>query len=414
MSTSAIKKYPLTSLATARNPIPMYQQMLADGPVCRTKILFFNKLWLATSWDAANTVLRDQERFGRDPRRVGKRGIAGLPWWVPKRFMRLANNMLAYDQEEHRRLRSIADQAFLRSEVEGLRPRIETICDQMLDEFENQASASQDNTADALDILCRQLPLAVICEVLGLPQEDRPKFTKWFQGFSEIRNMLGIVGMLPNLRKVMSYLEQQFELLRKNPRPGLLSELVQAESEGERLNSDELVATSFILLAAGHETTVHLISNGLVMFLLNREQRSLIEADPSLMPSAVDEILRLGFVVQMSKPRYVIQDTEFHDVQLRRGELIAAVFGSANIDPDKFDSPETFDITRSPNPHMTFGTGVHVCLGMKLAKVEASIALERSLRRFPNLQLAVPDSDIDWSRRIGMRTLRKLPLRILP
>jgi len=328
--------------------------------------------------------------------------------------MRLANNMLAYDQEEHRRLRSIADQAFLRSEVEGLRPRIETICDQMLDQFEQQASASQANTADALDILCRQLPLAVICEVLGLPQEDRPRFTRWFQSFSEIRNMLGIVGMLPNLRKVMNYLEQQFELLRQHPRPGLLSELVQAESEGEKLNSDELVATSFILLAAGHETTVHLISNGLVMFLLNQEQRSLVEENPSLMPSAIDEILRLGFVVQMSKPRYVIQDTEFHDVQLRRGELIAAVFGSANIDPEKFDSPEIFDITRSPNPHMTFGTGVHVCLGMKLAKVEAAIALERSLRRFPDLQLAVPATDIDWSRRIGMRTLRKLPLRISP
>ncbi|MEC8554944.1 MAG: cytochrome P450 [Planctomycetota bacterium] len=317
-----------------------------------------------------------------------------------------------YDQEEHRRMRGIADQAFLRSEVEGLRPRIQAICDQMLDQFEQQASKSKDKSADALDIFCRQLPLAVICEVLGLPQEDRPKFTKWFQGFSEIRNMLGIVGMLPNLRKVMNYLEQQFELFRKNPRPGLLSELVQAESEGEKLNSDELVATSFVLLAAGHETTVHLISNGLVMFLLNREQRRLVEVNPSLMPSAIDEILRLGFVIQMSKPRYVIHDTEFHDVQLRRGELIAAVFGSANIDPEKFYSPETFDITRFPNPHMTFGTGVHICLGVKLAKVEAAIALERTLRRFPNLQLAIPDTDIDWSRRIGMRTLRKLPLRM--
>ncbi|MEM7476805.1 MAG: cytochrome P450, partial [Planctomycetota bacterium] len=277
MSTTRVVKYPFTSFESSQDPIPLWKGILADGPVTRTRIIFFNKLWLATTWEAANEVLKDQERFGRESGRVGKTATAGLQWWMPKTLTRLTNNMLNFDKEKHRRLRGLVDQAFRRRQIEQMRPTIERITSQFLDQFEKEVHRSSTKSADIVSILCRQLPLAIICEVLGLPDEDRPKFTKWFRGFSEFSNLFSIVKIVPSLLKTVRYLEEQFDILRNDPRPGLLNDLVQAQAEGDQLSHDELVATAFILLVAGHETTVHLLSNGILMLIQNPEQRQRLE-----------------------------------------------------------------------------------------------------------------------------------------
>lgn len=406
-----LKHYPFNKAGTAQDPLPLFTQMLADGPIVRTKILLVKEIWMATSWEACNELLRDQDHFGRDPKRAGKKVLPGMQWWMPKNMTRLANNMMAYDKEEHRRLRNLVDQAFLRSEIASLRPRIIELTNELLDVFSQEAKNNR-SEADFVKF-CRELPLAVICEVLGLPAKDRPMFTKWFRPLGNFSSMWSMFRIISGIRKLLRYLDAKFDELRAAPQPGLLSELVQIEMAGDRLTKDELVASVFILLVAGHETTVHLLSNGVLHLIKHPDQLQLLKKDWSHVGSATDEILRWACPVQFSKPRFVLQDREFHGTHLKRGEMIMACFGSANLDPNKFPNPTQFDVLRSPNPHLTFGTGVHVCLGLKLAKAESEIVLEQVFDRFPNLRLANSEIEsVTWAQRLGLRSIKKLLLKV--
>lgn len=405
------KKYKFSTLEAQRNPFIIWDQMHADGPMVPSKIMLIGKTWMTTSWDAANDVLRDQQQFARDFRRAGKKSMPGLAWYVPKQFRRLADNMLTYDQQDHRRLRSLVDQAFLKREVDSMRSRIESIAHEMIDQLVDTAQ-STDGVVDWVPHFSRQFPLAVICEVLGLPDEDRPKFTKWFRSMTEVSSALGLFKVLPGIKKLLRYFDEQFEHVRKNPRPGLMSELVAIELDGDRLSQNELISMVFILLFAGHETTVHLINTGLYSLLNAPDQKQRLMEDWSRADTAVDEILRYNTPVQMAKPRMVVEDAEFYGVELKRGELVIPILGAANADPDKFDQPKRFDILRSPNPHLSFGSGVHICLGLKLAKAEVEIAFRQIFERFPRLSFANSYEDVQWIKRTGLRGIKSLPLRI--
>ena len=210
------------------------------------------------------------------------------------------------------------------------------------------------------------------------------------------------------------YFERQFEECRRNPRPGLLTELVQAEQAGDQLSHEELIAFAFLLLFAGHETTVHLTSGGLLTLLEYPDQKAELLADWSLVGGAAQEVLRFYCPVQMTKPRYIREDTELVGVSLRRGEMISAILAAANLDPAEFENPGHFDIRRQPNPHVAFGTGMHVCLGMKLANAEVETAFRCLFTRFPKLELAIPSSELKWAKRIGLRGLPSLPIRLSP
>jgi cytochrome P450 len=191
-----------------------------------------------------------------------------------------------------------------------------------------------------------------------------------------------------------------------------MTALVQAEQDGDRLSEDELLAMAFLLLLAGHETTVHLIGGGVLALLESPEQKTRLLADWSLVASAVEELLRFVSPVQFTKPRYASRDLEVHGRSLRRGDLILPMLASASADPARFDGPERLDITRAPNPHVAFGSGVHFCLGAQLARVEAQVAVEKVFTRFPHLSLAVPDSALTYTGRIGLRALTALPVRL--
>ena len=396
----------LTSQAFMRNPFPTLARLREAGPIVRVKVPFLGKTWVVTTHEAVNEVLKDDVTFVRSPKNAGKRQFAGMRWWMPRTLRVLAENMLSYDDPDHRRLRKLVDQAFNRQSVEGLRGRIGDICDGLLDRLAGAGPA------DLMEGLARPLPLTVICELLGLPEEDRLQFRRWVQALMSVTSLWGAVRFLPGLFRLVRYFKSHFAQCQCQPRPGLMTALVQAEQDGDKLSENELLAMAFLLLVAGHETTVHLIGGGVLALLEAPEQKARLLADWSLAPSAVEELLRFVSPVQIAKPRYVRRDLEFHGQPLRRGDILIPMLASANADPARFESPARMDLIRAPNPHVAFGTGMHFCLGAQLARVEAQVVLGKLFTRFPNLSLAVPGSALKYTGRLGMRALTALPVRL--
>ncbi len=380
------------------------------GALVPARLPLLGKLWLVTTYDAVNEVLKNDKLFCRDPRNAGKRNFLMFRLMMPGLFRRLSQNMLGADEPDHRRLRSLVDQAFQRQNISELRPRIEDLADQQLGRVAHVA-AENGGEVDLIEYLARPIPLTVICEVLGLPGEDRPKFKKWFSSFANIKSVWGIIKVVPGLRKTLRYLRRQFEQVRQEPREGLITALVEAEQAGDRLSNAELQSMVMLLLLAGHETTVHLVSNSILTVLQLPQVRRLLLDDWSRVESAVEEMLRYNSPAQFAKPRFVTEDIEFHGQRLRRGEVVMPIVASANYDPARFDNPTEFQIDRPQNHHLGFGAGPHVCLGLKLARAETQIVLERLMTRWPNLQTAFETSGPDWSRRIGMRSLNTLTVK---
>jgi cytochrome P450 len=403
-------RFDLTSQAFKQNPFPTLARMRELGPVIRVRFPLVGKVWLATTYDAVNDLLRDHHRFVQSPAAAGNRWMGTIVRWLPRTLQPLATNMLLRDPPDHRRLRSLVDQAFQRQSVEALRPRLEALADEALDQLAAQAARSP-ASVDLLAHFARPFPLAVICEMLGLPPEDRPKFTRWASLFST-SSVPGILWrLLTGIRQLMRYVREEFRRQTKQPRGGLMAALIEAEEAGDRLSEDELVAMVFLLLVAGHETTLHQITVSVLTLLDHPQQLAELKADWGLADSAAQELLRYISFAQISKPRYARADTEFCGQPIRRGQMLFACLATANSDPGVFNDPERLDIHRQPNRHVAFGAGIHVCLGAKLARVETAIALQRLFTRFPNLRLAIPRSQIRFSSRLGSRALVALPVK---
>lgn len=391
------------------DPFPVLKALREIGPIVRTKLPMIGETWVTTTYEATNAILRDKDTFVNDPRNAGRKTYAGMQWWMPKSLQAMTSNMLGRDEPDHRRLRSLTESAFLKRSIDDMRPRIAKLVDQQLDLMEKQAIMH--GMVDFIDHFSRPLPLAVICELLGLPEEDRTKFTRWCN-FTSVSGVWGFIRALGGIGKMQRYLKHQFELCRKQSRPGMISALVAAEQEGDRLSEEELLASAIVLLIAGHETTVHLLNGGVLTLLQRSWEIADLKDDWSICEPAVDEILRYFTPVQMTKPRYAKRDVILYGQQIKRGEFFMPLLAAANSDPAKFYDPERFDVRRSPNQHLAFGAGIHVCLGLKLAKAEAEIAFERLFTRFPTMQISIPESRLDWSERIGMRALSSLPINL--
>ena len=403
-----IHRLDFTAREFKANPFPILARLRNAGPIVRTKIPIVGKVWVVTTYDAVCELLQDHERFVREGRNAGKRWFTDLEWFLSKLFRAPAQNMLAKDEPDHRRLRGLVEQAFLRRSVDDMRGRIEQITDELLDQAVAKAGADR---IINFTVFAEQLPLAVICELLGLPDEDRAKFTRWAGGATSVSSLMGMVRLLPNMFKISGYFRRQFRQCRQTPREGLISLLVEAEQTGDSLSDDELMSMAFLLLFAGHVTTVHLISTGLFHLLDHPEQKVELMADWTKVDSAVEEMLRYSPPVPFTKLRMPREDVQFHGQMLRRGEYVMAMLASANCDPDQFDDPERFNINRHPNPHVSFGTGIHFCLGLKLARLEAQVAFQRLLTRFPDLELAIPRQEVPWSKG-GLRAFKSLPVRL--
>jgi cytochrome P450 len=402
----------LTSQAFKRNPFPTLAKMRAAGPVIRLRLPLVGQARVATTYDAVNDLLRDHHRFVQSPITAGNRWMGRIVRWLPGALRPMATNMLLRDPPDHRRLRGLVDQAFQRQSVEALRPRLEALADEALDRLAAKASRSPGGV-DLLAHFARPFPLAVICEMLGLPPEDRPKFTRWASSFTNSGGVAGMVwGLLTGISKMLRYCREEFRRQTRHPRGGLIAALIEAEEAGDRLSEDELVAMVFLLLAAGHETTLHQIALSVLTLLDDPQQLAELTADWGLADSAAQELLRYISFALMTKPRYAREDAEFHGQPIRRGEILFACLASANSDPSVFADPERLNLRRQPNRHVAFGAGIHVCLGAKLARVETAIALERLFTRFPKVRLAVPRSRLRYSGRFGARALVALPVRL--
>lgn len=399
-------KFDLTSAASKRDPHPTWAAMREAGPVIRVKVPFFGSAWMTTTHAATLAMVKDNSLFVQESRHAGRTGVAGFSWWMPKALNLMADNMLLKDEPDHRRLRKLVDRAFQRRDILAMRADIEAVADRILDEIEG---------ADEVDLseqFSRRLPLEVICELLGLPHPDRPLFSKWARSAMAVKGPVSLYMATNGLSKMIEYLRGEIETCRRTPRAGLITELVRAEEDGDKLSEDELVSMVFLLLLAGFETTTHLITGAIIALEQNPEQKAWLLADPEArMERAVEELARYASPVQSTKPRYVSRDAEFFGQSLKRGEIIMALVGAANADPAVFDHPEALRLERMPNPHLVFSSGIHFCLGMQLARVETQSALTRLYARFPALRIPPPDQ-LDWIERIGLRGVKSLPAHL--
>jgi len=393
-SLSTPLRFDIESAAFKSNPFPTFEEMRAAGPVIPIKFPILGRTWITTTHASTSAMVKDNGSFVQEGRHAGKSGVPGMRWWMPGSFRLMANNMLLKDEPDHRRLRKLVDQAFQRRHVWDMRGDIERLADKLIDDFEGQAEV------DLVGRFSRRLPLAVICELLGLPDQDRQIFSMWTKSAISLRGMFGLLRMMRPMNKIIAYMRGQIAECRRHPRNGLITELVRAEADGDKLDEDELLSMVVLLLVAGFETTTHLV------------QKSYLFADTAnRMERAVEELARYTSPVQGTKPRFVARDLELFGQQLKRGEIIMALLAAANTDPAEFDQPERLKLDRFSNPHLVFSSGIHFCLGMQLARVEAQSAISRLYGRYPNLQLAAPDN-LQWMDRAGIRGLTSLPVRL--
>jgi cytochrome P450 PksS len=390
-----------TSQDYLRDPAAGIERLRARGPVVATRLPIIGKVWTTTTYDMAARVLKDGETFALRSGGV----VAGLRWWMPRSVRALADNMLTMDEPDHTRLRSIVDEAFRRRAILEMEPRILEIADELAGELFADGSP-----ADLVERYARKLPLSVICELLGLPSADRPKFIAWANSVARLSGPLSFMRLIWGISAMRRYLEGRLQAVREHGGEGLIAELVRIEREGGRISANEMVAMVFLLLGAGSETTTHLISGSVYELVKNPALRDWLEADWSRLNLAVEEFLRFVSPVQLSKPRFVRRDIELGGVRLKKGERIMAMVAAANMDPAANEHPERLDLERRPNHHLAFGTGIHFCLGHQLARIEGACALRALLKRWPTLALAVEPAQIRWRPRPGLRAIATLPV----
>lgn len=404
---------------------PVYAQMREKGAVARLEMPGGQPLLLVTRFAEASDLLKDDERFANDVRKVLsdeeyaqllEREVEGLTPEQQELALQidtvLSRNLLSLDPPDHSRLRRLVAIPFTPRYIEGLRPRVQAIADGLLDAIEERARETGRREFELIDDVSYPLPLTVIAEMLGIPERDRGDFRDWSQAAVSFNpSDPANPEMTAKLADFIDYLRRLVAEKRANPSDDLLSGLVLAESEGDKLSEDELLSMMFLLIVAGHETTVNLIANGTLALFEHPDQFARLRENPALLKSAIEEMLRYYGPVESSLSRWVRADTELGGERLNRGEQIMALLASANHDETRFPDPERFDITREPNRHLAFGTGIHSCLGATLARLEGQVAFDALLSRFPNLGLGIARDRLEWRDATFLRGLTRLPVR---
>ncbi len=379
------------------DPYPTYHRLRAEDPVHRSPLGF----WVLTRYEDVVTALRDP--------RLAKEAIAAV---IAARYgaamPAMGLSMLDRDPPDHTRLRGLVNKAFTPRVVEGLRPHIQKIVDGLLARVEGVGSM------DLIEEFAYPLPVIVICQMLGVPVEDRERFKEW--GLDIARGLDAI--LLPPdsdvaqrsaaaRRALADYFRALIAERRTSPRGDLLSALIAAEEAGDKLSEDELLATCILLLVAGHETTVNLIGNGTLALLRHPDQLRRLREDPRLIGSAVEELLRYDGPVQRTT-RIPSAEVTIAGRTIGKGEMVMPFIGAADRDPAQFPDPDRLDITRTDNRHIAFGWGIHFCLGAPLARVEGQLAINTLVQRLPKLALATDTPD--YRQSLTLRGLNALPV----
>ena len=407
-TTPRIVQPDLASAAFKANPHPFYAQLRAEAPVFRATLGGKRSAWLVTCYDDALAVLKD-ERYVKDPRNATPPGAKSPGSWLPPMFQLLRSNLTDIDAPDHTRLRALVHKAFTPRLIAQLRGRIQTLTDSYLDAAERKGPKGHLELVAGLAV---PLPVAVISEMLGVPEANRTALREHVHAMVSLNpgEPKGLLRVVPHIWLLLRDLRTLVRQKRAHPGDDLTTALVQAEEAGDRLSEDELVAMLVLLFSAGHETTVNLIASGTLALLQHPEQLALLHHEPERTKTAVEELLRYVTPVDIATERYAREQTILGGETIRQGEQVLVVLGSANRDASQFAHPDVLDVTREPNRHLALGQGIHYCLGAPLARLEGQIAIESLLRRYPNLRLAAEPDSLRWRRNLFLRGLEQLPL----
>jgi cytochrome P450 PksS len=398
----------IASSAFKANPYAFYARLRAEAPAFRVTLPDGQTAWLISRYDDVVAALKD-ERLAKDKLNALTPGQVAKQPWVPAMFKPLARNMLDLDPPDHARLRALVHKAFTPRLVDQMRPRVEALAGDLLDAV--QARGRMDLIHD----FAMLVPTTIIAEMLGVPVLDRHKFHHWSSTIvSSTSSSWGMLRAIPAAWLFLRYLRKLIQARRANPQDDVLSALIRAEEAGQQLSEDELLAMVFLLLVAGHETTVNLIGNGMLALVEHPEQLKCLRDDPELIRPAVEELLRYASPVETATERYAREDVTVSGVTIPQGSMVFAVIASANRDERQFANADTLDLTREPNRHLSFGLGIHFCLGAPLARLEGQIAINTLLRRLPELRLAVPPGTVRWRGGLVLRGLQNLPVAFGP
>ncbi|PFA03001.1 cytochrome P450 family protein [Bacillus cereus] len=393
----------LASAQFKEDAYEIYKESRKKQPILFVNQVEIGKEWLITRYEDALPLLKDN-RLKKDWTNVFSQDIKNMYLSVDNSD-HLTTHMLNSDPPNHSRLRSLVQKAFTPKMIAQLDKRIEKIADDLISDIERKG------TLNLVDDYSFPLPIIVISEMLGIPKEDQAKFRIWSHAvIASPETPEEIKETEKQLSEFITYLLYLVDIKRKEPKEDLVSALILAESEGHKLSARELYSMIMLLIVAGHETTVNLITNTVLALLENPNQLQLLKDNPKLIDSAIEEGLRYYSPVEVTTARWAAEPFQIHDRTIEKGDMVVIALASANRDETVFENPEVFDITRENNRHIAFGHGSHFCLGAPLARLEAKIAITTLFNRMPELQIKGNREEIKWQGNYLMRSLEELPL----
>jgi cytochrome P450 len=388
-------------------PFPVFAEVRSRGPVHEVTLQDGHAAWLVMGFAEARAALNDA-RLSKDLHAALSSGgevvAAGLPG--PD----FARHMLVVDPPDHTRLRRLVSAAFSKKRIESLRPRVQQLVDELLDDI---AAQGADAVVDLVESFAFPLPFTVICELLGVPKEDQATFGQNMSTLLKPTNDDATYAVAVEASDaVVGYITALVESKQRQPSDDLVSALIGARDGDARLNQQELLSTIFQLIVAGHDTTTSLLGNGTVALLEHPDQLAALRADPARIPAAIEEFLRYDSPVPHSTFRYASEAIDLAGTVIPAGAQVIICLASANRDDQRFEHPEQLDCERADERHLAFGHGIHFCLGAGLARMEGELAFTSLLHRFPELRLAVPADQLHWGHGDGLvlRGLSELPV----
>ncbi|MBU5346281.1 cytochrome P450 family protein [Paenibacillus lautus] len=377
------------------NPYPVYEKLRQSDPILNLQFPDGRFGWLISNYEQAVEALKDG-RFSKDiAKAMGQEQTSVF-----------STNMLFSDPPDHKRLRGLVQKGFTPQRIADMRGHIQEIADNLLD------AVSSKDTINLIDEYAFKLPIIVISEILGVPTEDQDKFRVWSNSIIGASNQEMNEQVVQHMNEFIAYLKGWFAKVREQPGDDMISQLVIAENQGDRLSEQELYGVVTLMIIAGHETTVNLIGNGVLALLEHPEQRRLLQEQPELIHGAIEEILRYNGPVEFSTSRWAAEDMDFHGVHMKKGDLVVIALNSANRDASQFENPDIFDITREKSQHLAFGKGIHLCLGAPLARLEGEIAINTLLRRYPHFELQRDIDELEWRPGMIVRGVKEIPISL--
>ncbi|MBY0215417.1 cytochrome P450 [Paenibacillus illinoisensis] len=386
-----------------QQPFPVYEKLRAEEPVHRLLLPSGHAAWMVTRYEDAVNILQD----GRFVTGVLDNRNNETEESLPSHQAIISRNLISVGPEDHRRLRRLIQKAFTPRMIERLRGRIVEISDELLDKIQ----AGNTREFDLIEDYAFPLPIIVICEMLGVPLKDQDKFRAWSNTIMEsVSNPQMNQESDEVMKAFVDYLQELITERRNHIQQDLISDLISIEEEGDKLTEQELYALVFVLIIAGHETTVNLIGNGMLALLEHPQQKQLLMEQPDLIQAAVEEVLRFNGPAEISNVRWAAENVDFQGIQIRQGDMMLVALSSANRDSSRYENPDTFDITRKVNDHIAFGKGIHYCLGAPLARLEGEIAINALLQRLPEIRLNTDAELLEWRPGMIIRGLKAFPV----